>query len=209
MDKNNTLIMTIESKKLFQNDYFQGFCNPGNKYFVQRILQNYSWTKRGDAENNNQLKQPIAYCILVNTQEKEIFVYQRGSKNNYDEKRLQGKWSWGLGGHIDKEHPVPSNPIYNSMKRELAEEISFEINSEPYILGFINDDNTPVGQVHFGILYIIPLQTTPNLTLNPEISQGSFIPLSQVKAILENKDCNVEEWSKISYEPLKQYFDIS
>ena len=117
MDKNEQLIMVVKRDLLFLEDYFHGF-KPNTVNFESRILKNYEYMKRGLAEDDPNYKQPIAYNIIINPEIEKVFVYQRSPDDKrYGEKRLQGKWSFGIGGHIEKIDS--KNPIKESMLKEI------------------------------------------------------------------------------------------
>src|SRR3989344_3292015 len=124
MSKDEQKIIVVERDKLFKNDYFQGFSSNEKIDYESRILSNLKIMKRGDAEEDPSHKQPIGYISILNPGKKEIFVYQRSSKDKeYGEKRLQGKLSFGVGGHIEDFEYKTENPIKESTSRELFQEI--------------------------------------------------------------------------------------
>ncbi|MDP4012146.1 MAG: NUDIX domain-containing protein [Candidatus Nanoarchaeia archaeon] len=208
MDKMDKQIMVIERMLLFNNDEFQGFKSHHKVNYESRILSNLKYIRRGDAEEDPSHKQPIGYALVVNPSTKKVFAYQRASKDkHYTEKRLQGKWSWGVGGHIDLQDSSNGNPIKISLLRELKEELEMPSNINVKTLGYVNDDSDKVGEVHFGILYLIEVQTDDIKPKAKEMSQGKMISLSELEEICNNPECNVEGWSKIAIEPLKEYFN--
>ena len=149
------------------------------------------------------MKQPIGYCLIVNSALKQVFAYQRSSVDEeYGEKRLQGKWSWGVGGHIEKYDINSGNAIRTSMLRELAEEVNIPGSTQESVLGYINDDKTAVGEVHFGILYLIETNAKNVEVNDPEMAWGGFVDLARIEEILKSPDCRVESWSEIAAGPL-------
>jgi len=181
-------ILVIPRAKLFENDYFQGFKKEGN--FEEIILKNSVYMERSKAENNPDYKQPIAYSVIYNPFTKQFFSFQRAKKDkDYGEKRLQGKWSLGIGGHIEKYDS--ENPIINSMMRELEEEVEMQSFKE-HLFGYINNDSDDIGKVHFGIVYVI--ETNADVRQKAaEIMNGNFRTLA--KLITKRK--NMEKWSQI------------
>ena len=198
-------IMTIKIETLFGDDYFEGFIPVNEIDYQSRILKNFEWMERNAAENNPLYKQPIAYTVIVNPNLKQVFIYKRSSKNAmYPEKRLQGNYSWGLGGHIEKLDIGNENPIITSRLRELKEEVEIKGRVVINPLGFINNDTNDVGKVHFGILYIIETDATVIKSKNPEIESGALMPLEEIDKIFLSK-FPVDEWSRIAFNPLKSY----
>ena len=151
MGKEDMKIIVVERDKLFGEDYFQGFKNHEEFDYEKIILDNLKIMRRGDAEVDSSHKQPIGYMLIVNPKSKKIFVYLRSGEGG--ENRLHGKWSLGVGGHIEpfdiKNKNI--NPIRKSQLRELKEEIEIIGNILGIkVLGYVNDEEDSVGKVHFG-----------------------------------------------------------
>lgn len=221
MNKSNMQILVVKRNALFGSNgeyFFEGFRPYHEIDYESRIIDNVESMRRGsaneeanhpegNAEKNPSYKQPISYILIVNPITKKVFAYQRSSDNeNYTETRLQGKWSWGIGGHIEAQD-TKGNPIRESALRELKEEVEFkgEILRRPRILGYIYHDSNLLHQVHFGILYLIETdgEVEPK---DSEISHGKFMDLNELEKMCSSNDCEVEEWSKTAINPLKDYF---
>jgi predicted NUDIX family phosphoesterase len=199
-------IMVIDREALFGEDFFEGFKVWTHVDFELRILENCKYLKRGIAECDPTHKQPIGYAIIVNPALRKVFVYRRSVKGeNYHEKRLQGKWSWGVGGHI--EEVDVENPIHGSVLREIEEEIEMDGGVSPRVLGYINDDSNDVGKVHFGVLYIVETDSVIVRPKDLEADDGRFMTMEELEEVCGSPDSVVEEWSKIALEPLREYFD--
>ncbi len=206
MEKGDRLIMVVKREFLFKDDYFEGFRPQSEKDYSSRILQHFEYIKRKEAEVNPVYKQPIAYCIIVNPRLRQVFAYQRALEDlRCFERRLQGKWSWGLGGHIEQVDVKNGNPIHMSLLRELSEEVDFHMAGTPELLGYINDDNDDVGKVHFGILYVLHTDSRIVRPKSLEIKIGKLMPLERIEEICSSPDFIVEDWSRISFNPLKSY----
>ncbi|MEM4369155.1 MAG: DNA mismatch repair protein MutT, partial [Candidatus Woesearchaeota archaeon] len=102
MKKDDKLIMVVEREQLFGKNgemWFEGFKPHYETDYISIILQKHKYFPRSTAETDPSYKQPIAYLLVVNPVQRSVFVYKRASKDSaYSEKRLQGKWSWGIGG---------------------------------------------------------------------------------------------------------------
>lgn len=212
--------MVVPRNILFKDLSFQGFYEHGKYDFESIILANSQYMEREKAEINFEFKQPIAYTAIINLDDRKIFAYTRSKLDkNYKEKRLQGKFSIGLGGHIDKKDNNESNPITASRDRELKEEVRILGYSEkPQLLGYINDDGNDVGKVHFGLLYYLPTDARTISPLDPEIENCKFYNYKRLENIINNHDNkgrashffklqNVEGWTKIAIYPIVDLLD--
>ena len=209
MDEKDQMIMVVKKDILLGANYFQGF-RPSNEFdYESVILNNFEYVRRGDVEEDPIHKQPIGYSLIINPSLKQVFAYQRSSKDDeYPERKLQGRWSWGIGGHIEKVDIQLGNPIYESIKRELSEEVSgLEKNPEIEALGYINDDKDPVGKVHFGVLYVVKTNSTILEPLDPAVETGELKSINELEKICSSSKLIVEGWSKIALNPLKKYLN--
>jgi len=207
MSKEKEPIMVVKRDILFGKEYFEGFKPAFGTDFESIIRGKFSYLERGIAEEDTNYKQPISYCMIVNPHLQKTFLYQRALKDHkYFEKRLQGRWSWGLGGHIEKIDAANGrNPLHASLLRELGEEVQMQVQGEPQLLGFINYDSDKVGQVHFGILYLLETNSEEVLIKDPEIGQGRLATLQEIESVSLSPEYVVEDWSKISLPPLRSY----
>ena len=196
-------IMVIGREALLGGRPFQGFSSAAAHDYETLILKQFRYAPRAAAEEDPSLKQPIAYCIIVNPRARLILAYRRADREgDYAEKRLRGKWSMGVGGHIDPGDLDAANPIRASMLRELGEEIRCEGTGEPRILGYINDDVDMVGKVHFGLLYRLDTDARTVESATREIAEAAMIPAEAWRQKLARGGVSVEGWSRIAFPPL-------
>lgn len=196
-------IMAVKREILLSNDYFEGFAPPEFADFESRILANFEYLERDPAEEDRSYKQPITYCMIFNPELRQVFFYQRAIKDrDYPEKRLQGKWAVGVGGHIERVDESARNPILAGLHRELKEELS--IVAEPRVFGYINNEDD-VGSVHFGVLYIAETALKTITPTTEEIASGRLRTLSEIEVICANPVFVVEEWAKIALRQLTPY----
>lgn len=156
MNKFDIMIVTVPNSALFPDGIHpEGFIPHAERDMRSIILSNFDYTRRGDAEVDFTMKQPISYAIIRNTEGK-IFAYQRGQKRTEaHETRLAGKWACGIGGHIEKEDEA-GDILADSLLRELEEEITLHgkiLSVNP--IGYINSEKDEVSKVHIGVLYVI------------------------------------------------------
>src|SRR5437764_9122004 len=159
MSKMDEIIIVVPRKSLFENENFTFQGTESNSNIVARLVNNiqnnFGIMRRGDAEENNKFKQPIPYAVIRRGD--ELFLYERLKGGG--EERLHSKLSLGAGGHMNAIEGVRDFKEVTriNLERELEEELNISHPFVPETIGFINDDSTPVSNVHVAILTIIDL----------------------------------------------------
>ncbi len=191
-------IMVVRRDVLFKDKSFQGIVDADFYDYIDVILNNFTFKIRRLAEQDYELKQPIAYGIIVN-EKGDIYAYKRAHQG-YNESRLRGKWSIGLGGHIEK-YDLNDNPILTSLMRELDEEVKLNAPIDDFkVIAYINDDSNDVGRVHFGIVYLLKTKATEAKPNDQESKVGFFIPFEKLNELQE-----LESWSELAFKFLKEH----
>ncbi len=199
MNKMEQDIIVVSRELLFQGREFQGFLPAAKGNYFQHIQSHSRVLRRGEAETNTAYKQPIGYVVLVHRPTRRIYTYQRSTTAAYEERRLAGKWAWGLGGHsepCDEGHPVKT-----AVLRELLEEVGVVPDSLT-LAGYINTDEDEVGQVHFGVLFIA--ETDNAITSkDPAVTQGKLLSIEEISTL--PTAANVENWSILALPAIKEH----
>jgi predicted NUDIX family phosphoesterase len=193
----------VVSTKLFHTlGHFQGFSADTGTYLDELLnAANTSYRPRSEMEEDTSFKQLIPYVIIrrIDGDTTTIFEYTRGKGQG--EKRLHAKRSVGIGGHIssdDEAAETSLHPYEEGMRRELDEEVIIDTPYTQKCVGLINDDETPVGQVHLGVVHILDVES-PNVRPREEdILDCGFRP---VQELLDNLD-GFETWSQICLKAL-------
>jgi len=187
------LVLAFRSKLLLELGPFQGLSSEVETYLSAILADGRStFVPRRQAEGDPEWKQLIPYVILRSGQ--EVFHYIRGQRAT--ELRLRSEGSIGIGGHIEpKDLNLFSSPrtfYLEAAAREVAEEVSIEGGHRERIAALINDDTTPVGRVHFGIVHIWDLERPAVRKREHQITQCGFLSVSQ----LRKQRQALETWSQ-------------
>lgn len=156
---------------------------------------------RAGAEGDPSSKQVIPYCALAaNTHvPPRYFTYQRGPAGG--EARLHGKWSVGVGGHVNPGDGEASADAYQAaFWRELAEEVSLawcpELHPEAEPRALLYDPSDAVGRVHLGVVHALRLTTHELLDLLVTEKAMTAGPLYSAGALRKFRD-HYESWSRV------------
>ncbi|MFO0788036.1 MAG: phosphoesterase [Pirellulales bacterium] len=207
-------ILVVPTPLFHELGYFQGFSREIDRYWPQLVTGDHvEYRARGEMEEDPSFKQLIPYVLFRWTDAAgtvHLFEYQRGSGQG--ERRLHAKRSVGIGGHIssDDANVVVSlretnhlaerdDHIYREgMRRELEEEVIIETPYQETVVGLINDDETPVGRVHLGMVHLCDVEEPRIQPREADILDGRFSPVSEILTRLDQ----FESWSEIAVRAL-------
>jgi len=183
--------------------YFQGFSTEVDRYLPRLLEGNQiEYLPRGRMEEDPSYKQLIPYVLfrwIDDAGRTQIFQYQRGG--GMGERRLHAKRSVGIGGHISSLDAAAGhlNHVYREgMQRELAEEVAIDTPYTETIAGLINDDETPVGTVHLGVVHLCDVERPAIAPREDDVLDAGFRPIEEILARLDQ----FESWSQIAVRAL-------
>jgi predicted NUDIX family phosphoesterase len=187
-------VLVITRALLDQLGSFQGFQPEVNRYLEAMLAPGANFfMERPAAELDPTHKQLIPYSIFHH--DGRYLCYTRGGKSG--EKRLVSKRSVGIGGHInpvDQSHDGLGETMYfNSIEREITEELVIGGTYTQTVIGLINDDSSEVGSVHLGVVHRFELSSAEVSSNEDAIQDLQFFTLAELKA----KHEELEAWSQI------------
>lgn len=183
-------ILVVSRKKLFEDIFFEGFEREKITYYLERIRKYSIFMKRFLVENDPNYKQIIPYLIIKF--KNKYFMFQRFPVGVED--RLFHKYSVGIGGHINEKDVKKNEDLINSgLEREFGEELIYNKKLSYKIAGLINDDFDEVGKVHFGIVYLIEIETPEIRVRENSKMEGRLVD----KEDLLKYKYKMERWSQI------------
>ena len=133
---------------------------------------------RSEVEDDPSLKQIIPYVVL--RCDDAVFCYTRGKSQG--EARLHRRRSLGVGGHVaeaDAEGRRSFEAYEMAMRRELDEEVEVKSPGAMRLVGLINDDSTPVGQVHLGVVHVLELERPLVSPREDGLADCEFVPIAK------------------------------
>jgi predicted NUDIX family phosphoesterase len=142
------------------------------------------------AETSPQFKQIIPYVVIRHLD--SYFLLRRLKKQT--EARLHEKLSLGIGGHINPDTPT----LLGGLKKELEEEVHVAGPYDLQFVGILNDDSTPVGQVHLGAVYTLVASSDDVTVRETEKMAGEGVATAGLAEVRER----METWSQIVFDEL-------
>jgi predicted NUDIX family phosphoesterase len=201
-------ILVVKKEIIFKDEDFQGFIPIEKKDFTDLILKNFEYRERNnELENNASFKQIIPYVIIINPETKKVFGYKRFKlQSGIHETRLHNRFSFGIGGHIDKGDDE-TNIINAGMIRELKEEVKMDNYPLPKIVGFVNDDLNQVGSVHFGVIALALTEEKVEKMEDEEVKEERFYSVEEINELINSKEQESDPWTRICWPFIKSYLE--
>jgi predicted NUDIX family phosphoesterase len=187
-------VLVVPRARLFDDRYphgFEPFRDGDRERVLARVRDHGFFVERRHAERDPMLKQVIPYALFE--RDGGIFLMRRLAKGG--EARLHGKLSVGVGGHVN---PVDGaeDALEAGLAREIEEEVEVEGGWEARAVGILNDDATPVGAVHFGLVYRVRPGGAVRVRERDAL-EGSFTPREEVLRLLREERPRFETWSAL------------
>lgn len=195
-------VLVVPTELFHGIGHFQGFCSEVDRYLAELLrAEHASYRPRAEMENDPSFKQLIPYTIFrhVDSAGRDtVFCYTRGTGQG--EGRLHSKRSIGVGGHISSVDAEASSidPYNEGRRREVSEEVEVETPFVERCVGLINDDESPVGQVHLGIVHLVDVERPAVKPREADIVDAGFVTVNELLADLGR----FETWSQICLEAL-------
>ncbi len=164
--------------------------------FLRVAREEGFFVERRWAETQPAYKQPIPYVAVL--RDGEALCLTRLSAQG--EKRLHGKRSIGVGGHINPCDADGAGELFmRACERELREELTLPPAAPLPLrpIGLLNDDSTPVGAVHVGLVYALDARALEVGIRETSAMTGRFEPLSALRALAAGEDSPFESWSAL------------
>ncbi len=185
-------ILVVDRSDLFSTGSVQGISTDpiAVARFLRAMAEHGRFVPRSPAEQDETLKQIVPYGVVLH--EEQVFLFRRGIRGA--EAGLRGRWSLGLGGHVNPADGTGIGPamLEQALLRELAEEVTLE-RARPQLWAVLNDDEDPVGRRHFGFIYRVWVATPAANSREPGKIQGQFVPLEDARKCSEG----METWSRL------------
>src|SRR5262245_51081600 len=191
-------VLVIPTEKFRAAGYFHGLRAADDAYRAAILSTSaFSFRPRYEVETDPSFKQLIPYIVLKCGN--EVFHYRRGASGT--EKRLEALRSIGIGGHISEADAAGGDdPYQTGMMRELTEEVEVGCGFVERCVGFINDDRTPVGSVHLGVVHVFELASASAHSREDALAEAGFAKWTELLRAAEQ----FETWSQFVLEHFKQ-----
>ncbi len=140
-------------------------------------------------------KQVIPYPVL---RDGDAWFLMRRTTAGADP-RLHDRYSIGVGGHVNPVDGGLDGDLTSALRREWHEELVVDFVPTFRFVGLLNDDTTPVGRVHLGLVFEGDAEGRPVAIRETHKLRGAFATTAEVAAVADR----LETWSRIAFECLE------
>jgi predicted NUDIX family phosphoesterase len=186
-------VLVVPSAQLDRLGRFQGFSPDAERYLSALLVPELmEYRPRSQVEDDPSFKQLIPYVVFRSAE--RVFCYTRGKSQG--EARLHRLRSLGVGGHVSEDDARGAKTLdaYEAaMRRELDEEVEIRSPGRIRRVGLINDDATPVGRVHLGVVHVYVLDRPEVGPREEGLAEARFLSIDAIQTLREE----FETWSQI------------
>ena len=178
-------VLVVPRDRIMDAHGWRGILRAGVAPRLATIAAEGRFELRAAMERDPRFKQVIPYLVL---RDRGRFFLMRRTRAGGDE-RLHDRFSIGVGGHLN-----PGDvDLAGGLAREWSEELVADFVPEFRLLGLLNDDETEVGRVHLGVVYLAEAAGRPVLVRETDKLEGAFAEPAAVRAVHDR----METWSQL------------
>ncbi len=188
-------VLVVRRKDIFPDGAWHGFVSEDLERHQRVIREKYDFKPRAEVEDDPTFQQIIPYVVFRHGDRYLLTHRLRASS----EKRLRKQYSLGVGGHINPGDLEGGDPIIDGLKREWQEEVIYGGRFEATLLGFLNEESSPVSKVHLGVVFLVEGDSPEIQIRETNKLAGDLLTLDEMRIhFLE-----MESWSQLVYEWLR------
>jgi predicted NUDIX family phosphoesterase len=184
------LVFVVPRGAVMSDEGWYGLQSADLDAFLATVEREGRFEPRPAMEADPGFKQVIPYLVL---RDGDRFFLMRRTRAGGDV-RLHDRWSIGVGGHLNPG----DEDVDGGLRREWSEELVADFIPDFRFIGLLNDDTTPVGQVHLGAVFVADAAGRPVSIRETDKLRGAFATPADVAAVAPD----LETWSRLVFDAL-------
>lgn len=185
------LVLVVPRASVVAGDGWRGVTSERLDETLATIRGEGRFEPRATMERDPLFKQVIPYLVL---RDGRRYFLMRRTRAGGDE-RLHELYSIGVGGHLNPG----DRGVEGGLLREWREEIAADFVPEFREVGLLNDDETDVGRVHLGVVYVADARGRPAAVRELDKLSGGFADPADIEAVRDR----LETWSSLVFDFLE------
>ncbi len=192
-------VLCVKREDIFPDGAWHGFITDDLDRAHEVIRTKHFFKPRAEVEDDPAYQQIIPYVVFRHRDRYLLTHRLRASS----ERRLRKQYSLGVGGHINPGDLRAGDPLVDGLKREWAEEVVYDGQFEARLLGFLNEESSPVSRVHLGAVFLVDGDSPAIHIREIDKLAGELLTLDEMRMYF----LEMESWSQIVYERLRAGVD--
>ena len=184
------LVFVVPRGAVMSGEGWYGLQSADLDAFLATVERDGRFEPRPAMEADPGFKQVIPYLVL---RDGDRYFLMRRTRAGGDF-RLHDRWSIGVGGHLNPG----DEDLDGGLRREWSEELVADFVPDFRFIGLLNDDTTPVGQVHLGAVFAADAVGRPVSIRETDKLIGGFASPAEVAAVATD----LETWSRLVFDAL-------
>lgn len=182
------LVLVVPRERVIGGSGWRGVLSPGAEPYLEAIAAAGRFEPRMVMERDPRFKQVIPYLVL---RDRGRYFLMRRTRAGGDA-RLHDRFSIGVGGHLNPG----DHDLAGGLAREWREELAADFVPEFRLLGLLNDDETDVGRVHLGVVYLAEAAGRTVAVRETDKLEGRFAAPAALLAVYDR----METWSQLVFD---------
>jgi predicted NUDIX family phosphoesterase len=190
-------VLCVPRTTIFPDGAWHGLVATGLERVLRTVRATAEYRPRHLVEDDPSQQQIIPYCIVRHEDGTYLLTHRLRASS---EKRLHHLYSLGVGGHVNPgDGEVGDDPVVGGLRREWSEEITCPVPATARLVALLNDDTTPVSQVHLGLVFLVEPALGGVATVREvDKLEGEVLSLEAMR----RHYLNMESWSQLVYDDL-------
>ncbi len=184
------LVFVVPRGAVMSDEGWYGLQSADLNAFLATVEREGRFEPRPAMEAHPGFKQVIPYLVL---RDGDRYFLMRRTRAGGDV-RLHDRWSIGVGGHLNPG----DEDVDGGLRREWSEELVADFVPDFRFIGLLNDDTTPVGQVHLGAVFVADAAGRQVSIRETDKLSGAFATPAEVAAVA----ADLETWSRLVFDAL-------
>jgi predicted NUDIX family phosphoesterase len=189
-------VLCIPRSTIFPGPVWHGLVTRGLERVLRTIRAASEYRPRHLVEDDPSQQQVIPYCI-VHLPDEDTYLLTRRLRRS-SERRLRNLYSLGVGGHVNPGDGERNDPVVGGLIREWQEEIICPAPATARLVALLNEDSTPVGRVHLGLVFLVEPECGPVSVRESDKLEGEVLSLEAMRSYY----LSMESWSQLCYDDL-------
>ncbi|MBJ7595303.1 MAG: phosphoesterase [Candidatus Dormibacteraeota bacterium] len=189
-------VLCVPRTTIFPDGAWHGLVTVGLERVLRTIRAASEYRPRHAVEDDPSMQQIIPYCVVHHPLDGTYLLTRRLRRSS--ERRLHHLYSLGVGGHVNPGDGAGGDPLVGGLQREWAEEVVCSSPATASLVAMLNDDSTPVSQVHLGLVFLVEPAVATTAVRELDKLEGENLTL----AAMRRHYLSMESWSQLVFDDL-------